>query len=268
MGKLLQYMTWQEAKEYFKKVKFAIIPVGSTEQHGPHLPLGTDYLIAEHLSKKVAEKVDVVVTPPIPVGFAHYHTSFEGTLYVEPEVLASYYKGITDSLELYGVTHFLFINGHAGNMESMKAACRHLRIHGKTGASFNWFYNAGKLNKDWALIAHGDIIETSVMMAIAPDSVHLDRAKVPVNKKLTDKLQTNGGPPVQFGPAIVDFYLMMKDITDSGDMFEYDHYPNADFSTDPSKATAELGEKVIAGVVDYLADFCKEFVKVKFEPVK
>ena len=52
MGKLLQYMTWQEAKEYFKKVKFAIIPVGSTEQHGPHLPLGTDFLIAEHLAIK------------------------------------------------------------------------------------------------------------------------------------------------------------------------------------------------------------------------
>ncbi|MCJ7804583.1 creatininase family protein, partial [Patescibacteria group bacterium] len=147
MGKLLQYMTWQEAREYFKKVKFAIIPVGSTEQHGPHLPLGTDFLIAEHLARKVAEKVDVVVTPTVPVGFAQYHTSFDGTLYVEPEVLASYYKGITDSLELYGVTHFLFINGHGGNMEMLRSACRHLRIHGKTGAYFQWFHNAGKLNK-------------------------------------------------------------------------------------------------------------------------
>ena len=61
MKKMLQYMTWQEAKETFKSTKMAIIPTGSTEQHGPHLPLGTDYLIADYLAKKVAEKIDVVV---------------------------------------------------------------------------------------------------------------------------------------------------------------------------------------------------------------
>ena len=55
MKKMLQYMTWQEAKEAFKGTKMAIIPTGSTEQHGPHLPLGTDFLIADYLAKSCRE---------------------------------------------------------------------------------------------------------------------------------------------------------------------------------------------------------------------
>ncbi|MBA7588538.1 hypothetical protein ES708_30597 [subsurface metagenome] len=97
MEKLLQNMTWEEAKDTIKGTKMAIIPTGSTEQHGPHLPLGTDLLIADYFAKKVAEKIDVLVTPVVPVGFAHYHTSFEGTLSVNPEVLSSYYQGIAES---------------------------------------------------------------------------------------------------------------------------------------------------------------------------
>jgi len=61
-------------------------------------------------------------------------------------------------------------------------------LFNSSGVYFQWFLNAGKLNKDWALRAHGDIIETSLMMAIAPDSVHLEKASIPINKKLTCKI--------------------------------------------------------------------------------
>jgi creatinine amidohydrolase len=268
MEKMLQYMTWQEAKETFKSTKIAIIPTGSTEQHGPHLPLGTDYLIADYFAKKVAEKIDVVVTPVVPVGFAHYHTSFEGTLSVNPEVLSSYYQGIVDSLISYGITHILFINGHGGNMESLRNVCRNLRIRGITAAYLQWFYIAGKLNKNWELIAHGDIIETSLMLLISPDNVKLDRAAVPINKKLTDKIQTLGGPPCKFREGSVDFYLMMKDVTDTGDMLEYDHFPNADFTISPAGASIEKGKEIAKAMVDYIVDFTEEFKKIKFKPTK
>lgn len=268
MKNILQYMTWQEAKEAFKSTKIAIIPTGSTEQHGPHLPLGTDYLIAEYYAKKVAEKANVIVTPAIPVGFAHYHTSFEGTLSVNPEILSSYYQGIADSLISYGITHILFVNGHAGNMESLRNVCRNLRIRGLTAAYLQHFYIAGKLNKEWELIAHGDIIETSLMLLISPDSVKLDRAAVPINKKLTDKIQTLGGPACKFKEGSVDFYLMMKDITDSGDMLEYDHFPNADFTISPAGASIEKGKEIAEGIINYIVDFIEEFKKIKFKPTK
>jgi len=268
MKKMLQYMTWQEAKEAFKGTKMAIIPTGSTEQHGPHLPLGTDFLIADYLAKKVAEKIDVVVTPVIPVGFAHYHTSFEGTLSVNPEVLSSYYQGIVDSLISYGITHILFINGHGGNMESLGNVCRNLRIRGITAAYLQWWEIAGKLNKKWQAIAHGDIIETSLMLLISPDNVKLDRAAVPINKKLTDKIQTLGGEPCKFREGSVRFYLMMKDITDTGDMLEYGLSSNADFTISPAGASIEKGKEVAKAMVDYIVDFTEEFKKIKFEPTK
>jgi len=267
MKKMLQDMTWQEAKEIFKSTKMAIIPTGSIEQHGPHLPLGADMLIAEYLAKKVAEKIDVVVTPVIPVGFAHYHTSFEGTLSVNPEVLSSYYQGIADSLISYGIIHILFVNGHGGNLESLGNVCRNLRIRGITAAYVQWWEIAGKFNKDWALIAHGDIIETSLTLLVSPDNVKLDRAAVPINKKLTDKIQTLG-TACKFREGSVKFYLMSKDITDSGDMLEYDAFPNVDYTISPAGASIEKGKKVAKAIVDYIVDFTEEFKKIKFKPTK
>lgn len=268
MEKMLQYMTWQDAKEVFKGTKMAIIPTGSTENHGPHLPLGTDYLIAEYFAKRVAEKIDVVVTPVIPVGFAHYHQSFEGTLSVNPDVLSSYYQGIADSLIAYGITHILFINGHAGNNESLRDVCRNLRIRGITAAYLQWFRIAGKLNEKWAPFGHGDIIETSLMLLISPDQVKLDRAVIPINKKLTDKIQTLNATICGFDKGVVNFYLMMEDVTDNGDMLEYDLFPDADFSIPPSDATVEKGKEVAEGMVNYIIEFTKEFKKIKFKPTK
>ncbi|MFC1783939.1 creatininase family protein [Planctomycetota bacterium] len=66
MAKQLKDMTWPEAKKAFESKKLGIIPTGSIEQHGPHLPLGTDFMIAEYLANKVSEKVESIVTPAIP----------------------------------------------------------------------------------------------------------------------------------------------------------------------------------------------------------
>jgi creatinine amidohydrolase len=268
MGKMLQYMTWEEAKETFKGTKMAIIPTGSTEQHGPHLPLGTDFLVAEYFAKKVAEKADVVVTPVVSVGFAHYHTCFEGTLSVNPEVLSSYIQGIVDSLISYGITHILFINGHGGNIQSLANVCRNLRIRGITAAYVNWWEVIGRLNKNWQGTGHGDSIETSLMLLISPENVKLNRAAVPINKKLTDKIQTLGGAPCEFKKGIVDFYLMMNDTTDTGDMLEYSLAvgANVDYTISAASASIEKGKEIAEAMVNYIVDFTEEFKKIKFKP--
>lgn len=266
--KRLQYMTWEEAKEAFRGTKMAIIPTGSTEEHGPHLPLGTDFLIADYLAQKVAEKIDVVVTPVIPVGFAHYHTGFEGTLSVNSEVLSSYYQGIADSLISYGITHILFINGHGGNAEALGNVCRNLRIRGITAAYLIWCAFAGHLNKDWEQTAHGDLTETSLVLLVAPDSVKLDRAVVPINKKLTDKIESIDGNTCKFGAGIVRFYLMTKDITDNGDMLVYDRFPKADHNISAAGASIEKGKEIAEAVVNYIVDFTEEFKKIKFKTTK
>ncbi len=268
MENRLKYMTWEEAKEAFQRTKMAIIPTGSTEQHGPHLPLGTDFLIAEYLAERVAEKINAVVTPVIPVGFAHYHQGFAGSLSVDPEILLSYYKGIVDSLISYGITHIMFINGHGGNMTTLGNTCRYLRTCGITAAYLQWFCIAGQLNKKWAEIAHGDIIETSLVMLISPESVKLDRVIVPINKKVTDEIQPVNGTTCKFKGASVNFYFMWKDITDSGNVLVYDRFPKSDFTVSPAGASIEKGKEVADAIVDYFVDFSEEFKKITFKKTK
>jgi len=269
MKNILKDMTWQEVKDALKSTKVAIIPVGSTEQHGLHLPLGTDYLTAEYFAKKIAEKVDdVLITPTVPVGFAHYHTSFEGTLSVNPEILSGYYQGIADSLISYGITHILFLNAHGGNKGTILNVCRNLRSRGITAAGINWWLIVSKMRKEWQTTGHGDITETSLMLLISPDNVKLDKAAVPVNKKLTDKIQTLGGPPCKFKEGNVDFYLMMEDVTDTGNILEYDYFPNADFTVSPAGASIERAKEITEAMVNYTIEFIEEFKKIKFKPTK
>ncbi len=268
MTKLLQDMTWEEAGKAFKNIKLGIIPTGSIEQHGPHLPLGTDFQIADYMAKKVSEKVDAIVTPTIPVGFAEYHQDFAGTLSASPEVLTSYYLNIANSLILYGVTHILFLNGHGGNGTSLTAACRNLRDRGITSAHIQWWQVTGGLNQKWGITGHGDISETSIMLAISGNNVHLDKAAVPANNWLTDKVQLTDLTTCKFGSGFINSYFRSGDVSNTGDLLEYGHSSNTDYSKSPAEATAENGQKILDAVVEYIADFIDEFKKIQLKPVK
>lgn len=262
--KLLSEMTWREAEQAFETVKVGVIPTGSIEQHGPHLPLGTDYYIADYLAKELAKKTDVIVTPTIPVGFAPYHQDFSGSLSVDPAALEGYYLSVANSLLLHGATHILFVNGHGGNMSTLSAVCRKLRDRGVVAAHSEWWFITA--NKGYPLLGHGDINETSMMLQITPDFVDMSAAGLPVNKKLTDRMEVLDGSAVMFDGGVVNFFLRMRDVTDTGDMLEIGHSHGADFSVSCLGATAEQGRETFDVVVNYMVDFVEEFKKVSFEP--
>ena len=266
MTKPLKDMTWPEARKAFESIKLGVIPTGSIEQHGPHLPLGTDFMIAEHLANKVAEKVDSIVTPAIPIGFAAYHQDFEGTLSVPPNVLTAYYQSVVDSLILYGVTHILFINGHGGNGNSLMAVCRNLRDRGVPSAFIQWWQIAGKLNDKWSMIGHGDISETSMMLALSGNNVRLDQAAVPTNKWLTDKVQMTDRTICKFGPGVINVFCRAGDVSETGDFIEYGHSAKADYSKSPAQATAENGQEILDAMIEYIVDFIQEFKNIHFKP--
>lgn len=268
MTKLLQDMTWQEAKEAFKTTKLAIIPTGSMEQHGPHLPLGTDFIIADYLAKEVAKKTEAIVTPTIPVGFAEYHQDFEGTLSIPTNVLTACYQSVVDSLITYGITHVLFINGHGGNGAALTAVCRNLRNRGVPAVFVQWFQITDGLKPEWGLTGHGDVSETSIMLAISGENVHLDKAAAPKNKNQTEKIRTLDLTRLKFGPGVVNAYLRSSDVSDTGDLLEYGHSSNTAYEKSPAEATAENGQEIINAVVDYIVDFSEEFKKMTFEIVK
>lgn len=119
---LLHLMTWPEVETYLQDRQGIIIPIGSTEQHGPTGLIGTDAICAEEIAKGVGESVRAIVGPTINIGMALHHTAFPGSLSLKPTTLILVIRDYISSLAKAGFQKFFFINGHGGNIATMKAA--------------------------------------------------------------------------------------------------------------------------------------------------
>jgi creatinine amidohydrolase len=119
---LLHLSTWQEVEAYLSQRKGIIIPIGSTEQHGPNGLIGTDAICAEAIAQEVGAKTESMVGPTINVGMALHHTAFPGTISLRPTTLILYIQDYLTSLAKAGFQSFFFINGHGGNIATLKAA--------------------------------------------------------------------------------------------------------------------------------------------------
>jgi creatinine amidohydrolase len=265
---LLEQMTWPEAKEAFERTSVVVIPIGSTEQHGPHMPVGTDFLVAQDLARRIGERADVIVTPTIPIGYAKYHTSFPGTLSVSEETLTQALIEICDDLLKYGATHLLFVNGHGGNMRSITRCGEVLRKRCVPAAVACWWEMSQVVNPEWLAIGHGDYIETSAILAIDESLPNMAVARIPDNKHLSETIALDTPHIAKFKGGALSVNLVTVDITDTGDMLEYGLTAAANYDIPPTQASKEIGEKILAGLADYLADFVQEFRKVTLPPLE
>lgn len=119
---LLHLSTWQEVEAYLQQSQGIILPIGSTEQHGPTGLIGTDAICAEAIARGVGEATNALVGPTINVGMALHHTAFPGTISLQPSTLIQLVKDYLTSLTRVGFTKYFFINGHGGNIATLKAA--------------------------------------------------------------------------------------------------------------------------------------------------
>lgn len=119
---LLHLQTWPEVETYLQQSTGIILPIGSTEQHGPTGLIGTDAICAEVVAKGVGEVTQALVAPTINVGMALHHTAFPGTISLRPSTLMQVVQEYIIGLARAGFTKFFFINGHGGNMATLKAA--------------------------------------------------------------------------------------------------------------------------------------------------
>lgn len=119
---LLHLSTWPEVEAYLTRSQGIILPIGSTEQHGPSGLIGTDALCAEAVAKGVGDATQALVGPTINVGMALHHTGFPGSMSLRPSTLMALVQDYLKPLVGYGFTRFFFINGHGGNVATLKAA--------------------------------------------------------------------------------------------------------------------------------------------------
>lgn len=119
---LLHLSTWTEVETYLLRSRGIIIPIGSTEQHGPTGLIGTDAICAEAIAKGVGEVTGAMVAPTINVGMALHHTAFPGTISLRPSTMILVIRDYLGSLTKAGFQKFFFLNGHGGNISPLKAA--------------------------------------------------------------------------------------------------------------------------------------------------
>lgn len=118
----MQLCSWPEVENYLKRSKAIIMPLGSTEQHGPTGFIGTDALCPELIAGAMAKKLDVIIAPTINVGMAQHHLRFPGSMALRPSTLIAVIKDMVNSLAQHGFNRFFFINGHGGNTPTLHAA--------------------------------------------------------------------------------------------------------------------------------------------------
>lgn len=266
---ILQEMTWQDVQEYLKTNDMVIIPLGSTEQHGPHLPLGSDFYQAFEISKKISEKTGVVVAPLSFVGYSEYHMGFAGTITVNTDTMQQYLFECITSLIRHGFKKIMFFNFQGGNNVAQSALIH--RINHTTPATAIAIGVGGTIRKDIPPTAyerffdlHAGLGETSIMLHLCPEFVRMDRAQNPTlsfrftndSAKLKDVFEKN--PHMA---KVWEQWLGVPESTGKGGA-SHEFSSNGIWTlNDVTKANSELGKERVKVMVESIVEFIEEWKK-------
>jgi creatinine amidohydrolase len=244
----LHLSSWPEVETYLQKSSGIIIPIGSTEQHGPTGLIGTDAITAEGIAIEVGNLTNALVAPTINVGMALHHADFPGTISLRPSTLILVIRDYLTCLARSGFTKFFFINGHGGNIATLKAAYSELYAHladlkipnadRVECQTANWFMSGSVYRLAKELYgdregSHATPSEVAVTQYLYPDaikSVLLDPKNLSQERKI-------------LGAA--DFRR---------------RYPDGRMGSDPSLATPEHGKQFFDLAVKDLTTSYREFL--------
>jgi len=263
---ILPEMGWVDVEAYLKTRDMVIIPLGSTEQHGPHLPLGTDTYEALEISKKISARTGVVVAPVLWVGYSLYHAGFPGTLCLSPETMEQVLFETVEMLMRYGFKRFMFFNYHGGNnivqdrvihrinhtTETTAVAIGHGSAIEPQDAEEDFF--------DW----HAGKNETSIMLHLRPDLVRMDRAEKP---EITFSERMEGlREAAKISPDLMAVWSTLFGVPEETGKGGASHElsSNGVWSfNDPREATREIGERTVEGMVSRAVAFIEAWKKAE-----
>ncbi|GBC69287.1 Creatinine amidohydrolase [archaeon HR01] len=237
-----------------RKYRVAIFPVGSTEQHGPHLPTGTDHIIAWELSKRVAEEIDALLLPLLPYGFSDDHFPKPGTISISADTLKGVIRDVANSLNRNGLRHLVIVSGHAGHLGQISDIAYQLnlalppyglRVHNISPYTAVPVERLGTILEEEMFI-HAEELETSLMLYLRPELVDMGRAV----KEHPDFIPR--------GLTTPNFLEAIRIVTTS-------KFLGRDFETgvcgDATLATREKGEKLFSLLVSGLVEAIKHVTR-------
>jgi creatinine amidohydrolase/Fe(II)-dependent formamide hydrolase-like protein len=238
-------LTWPQAERRFAEVDVALLPVGSIEQHGPHLPLDTDAWDAERLCNDVAEACSrprPIVLPLVSYGVSYHHDDFAGTISISPDTLSRMVHEIGIAAARNGIRKLLIINGHGGNGPALHFAAQ--MINRDTGI-FTAVDTGESSDTDIDELTetpndvHAGEVETSTTLALRPELVRMSLAKPMVPRFSSHYLDFTS-------KRGVGWYAHTKKISETGVL------------GDPTKASADKGRKMWQISVDNLVEFVED----------
>ncbi|MBC8793117.1 MAG: amidase [Tagaea sp. CACIAM 22H2] len=247
---LLHLQTWQEVEAYLAKSTAIIIPIGSTEQHGPNGLIGTDAICGEAVGRKLGEVTSTLVAPTIAVGMAQHHLAFPGSMTLRPSTLIAVVKDNVESLARHGFTHFYFVNGHGGNVAPFSSAFSELYAESSLSRPGNrppircvlrnWYETPKVKAISRELYAdqegsHATPSEVSLTWAVYPQTVK--------HMKMEPKVAPRGT------------------FTDAADYRR--NFPDGRIGSNPDLASVEAGQRLWDAAVSDLAEDLAAFVKLK-----
>lgn len=241
---LLQLSTWQEVEAYLTRSTGIIIPIGSTEQHGPTGLIGTDAICPETIARGVAKEIDVLIAPTLSIGMAQHHLGFSGSITLRPSTLLALIRDVVNSLAVHGFDRFYFLNGHGGNTATVTAAFSEIYAESSFGTAApgrpalrcklaNWWVGSRVKALSQELFgeaegSHATPAEVSLSYFAYPEAVK----NVEVNPKIAPK----------------------GEILDAADYRR--RFPDGRIGSNPSLASIGAGEKLYkAGVSDAAEDY-------------
>lgn len=252
-------LTWPEVREAVAQQRVAVLPVGTIEQHGPHLPLATDVITCSEIARLAVERMpqEAVLLPAVPYSFNEHHLDFPGTIAIRGETIIHYVTDIGLSLAHHGFRKILLVNGHGSNVPFLDIAARNITNHSAAICAMAPWWNLIPRELFAELresaypggMAHGCELETSVLLYLTGHLVQMDKAQpdFPTQKSEFFYWDLEKPSPVFFQEF-------------------FSRYSKTGTLGDPTKASAEKGRRFTLAAVERLCALIRDLRARQIQP--
>ncbi len=248
-SRLLEEMNARHIRNELKTDTIALLVFGACENHGDHMPFGSDFIFPMELAKRVATKSikkNIIILPAIPYGVSLHHNKFQMTMSLESHTLEMIIEDLFNSIVRNGIKRILVINGHDGNIAPIESAARIIKDKNSEvviACLEAWWVLVGEITNNlfevWRGLGHGGEAETSAMLAVRPDLVNMNKAPIQVIPK--------------FPSDNVRIYWKFDELTNTG------------ATGAPRKATVHKGIQALNSLENVLLEFINSMDKTDWK---